>query len=130
MRAVTPKIVEQPKVILNNARHPLLDRDLAVPISVEIGDKYDCLIITGPNTGGKTVCLKTVGLSCLMAYCGLMIPCEKNSEIAVYDNIFCDLGDEQSIEPRKSASHTSWLRIRSVPTKSFLFRAVLPFADI
>ena len=98
MRAVTPKIVEQPKVILNNARHPLLDRDLAVPISVEIGDKYDCLIITGPNTGGKTVAIKTVGLLTLMAQCGLMIPAGDGSVIGCFDRIYVDIGDEQSIE--------------------------------
>lgn len=83
---------------LNQARHPLIESDKVVPVSVQAGRAYNMLVVTGPNTGGKTVCLKTVGLSCLMAYCGLMIPCEKNSEIAVYDNIFCDLGDEQSIE--------------------------------
>lgn len=98
MKAVTPKIVEQPKVILNNARHPLLDRDLAVPISVEIGDKYDCLIITGPNTGGKTVAIKTVGLLTLMAQCGLMIPAQDGSVIGCFDRIYVDIGDEQSIE--------------------------------
>ena len=69
MRAVTPVISDEPKVILNNARHPLLNMDTAVPISVEIGEKYSCLIITGPNTGGKTVALKTVGLLTLMAMC-------------------------------------------------------------
>ncbi len=98
MRAVTPKIVEQPKVILNNARHPLLDRDLAVPISVEIGGKYDCLIITGPNTGGKTVAIKTVGLLTLMTQCGLMIPAGDGSVIGCFDRIYVDIGDEQSIE--------------------------------
>ena len=98
MRAITPKIVEQPKVILNNARHPLLDRDLAVPISVEIGEKYDCLIITGPNTGGKTVAIKTVGLLTLMAQCGLMIPAGDGSVIGCFDRIYVDIGDEQSIE--------------------------------
>lgn len=98
MRAVTPKIVNEPKVILNNARHPLLDRDLAVPISVEIGDKYDCLIITGPNTGGKTVAIKTVGLLTLMAQCGLMIPAQDGSVIGCFDRVFVDIGDEQSIE--------------------------------
>lgn len=98
MRAVTPKIVEQSKVILNNARHPLLDRDLAVPISVEIGEKYDCLIITGPNTGGKTVAIKTVGLLTLMAQCGLMIPAGDGSVIGCFNRIYVDIGDEQSIE--------------------------------
>lgn len=98
MRAVTPKIVNEPKVILNNARHPLLDRDLAVPISVQIGEKYDCLIITGPNTGGKTVAIKTVGLLTLMTQCGLMIPAQDGSVIGCFDRVYVDIGDEQSIE--------------------------------
>ncbi|MCH5208537.1 MAG: endonuclease MutS2 [Oscillospiraceae bacterium] len=98
MKAVTPEIVDEPKVILNRARHPLLDRDTAVPISVEIGEKYGCLIITGPNTGGKTVSIKTVGLLSLMAACGLMIPAGDGSVIGVFDRIFVDIGDEQSIE--------------------------------
>ena len=98
MKAVPAKVVNEPKVILNNARHPLLDRDLAVPISVEIGDKYDCLIITGPNTGGKTVAIKTVGLLVLMTQCGLMIPAGDGSVIGCFEHVFVDIGDEQSIE--------------------------------
>ena len=98
MRAVSAKVVNEPKVILNNARHPLLDRDLAVPISVEIGEKYDCLIITGPNTGGKTVAIKTVGLLTLMTQCGLMIPAGDGSVIGCFERIYVDIGDEQSIE--------------------------------
>ncbi|MCM1165847.1 MAG: endonuclease MutS2 [Lachnospiraceae bacterium] len=114
MRAATPKIVQQPKVILNNARHPLLDRDLAVPISVEIGEKYDCLIITGPNTGGKTVAIKTVGLLTLMAQCGLMVPAQDGSVIGCFDRVYVDIGDEQSIEQSLStfSSHmTNVIRI-------------------
>lgn len=98
MKAVPAKVVNEPKVILNNARHPLLDCDLAVPISVEIGDKYDCLIITGPNTGGKTVAIKTVGLLVLMTQCGLMIPAGDGSVIGCFEHVFVDIGDEQSIE--------------------------------
>lgn len=98
MKAVSAKVVNEPKVILNNARHPLLDRDLAVPISVEIGDKYDCLIITGPNTGGKTVAIKTVGLLTLMTQCGLMIPAQDSSVIGCFERVYVDIGDEQSIE--------------------------------
>ncbi len=85
-------------LLLKNARHPLIDPQKVVPVSVEAGKEYAMLVITGPNTGGKTVCLKTVGLCCLMAYSGLMVPCDANSSVAVFDNIFCDLGDEQSIE--------------------------------
>lgn len=98
MKAVSAKVVNEPKVILNNARHPLLDHDLAVPISVEIGDKYDCLIITGPNTGGKTVAIKTVGLLTLMTQCGLMIPAQDSSVIGCFERVYVDIGDEQSIE--------------------------------
>ncbi len=98
MKATTPTLVNEPKVVLNRARHPLLDRDTAVPISVEIGSKYGCLIITGPNTGGKTVAIKTVGLLSLMTACGMMIPAGDGSIIGVFDRIFVDIGDEQSIE--------------------------------
>lgn len=98
MKAVSAKVVNEPKVILNSARHPLLDRDLAVPISVEIGEKYDCLIITGPNTGGKTVAIKTVGLLTLMTQCGLMIPAGDGSVIGCFERVYVDIGDEQSIE--------------------------------
>ena len=98
MRGITPKIGEEPNVVLNAARHPLLDPDTAVPISVEIGEKYGCLIITGPNTGGKTVSIKTVGLLTLMAMCGLMIPASDGSYVGMFDSIYVDIGDEQSIE--------------------------------
>ena len=98
MKAITPRLSEEPKVVLKNAKHPLLDRDTAVPISVEIGENYSCLIITGPNTGGKTVAIKTVGLLTLMTMCGLMIPAGDGSEVGFFDSIFVDIGDEQSIE--------------------------------
>ncbi len=98
MKAITPRLSEEPKVVLKNAKHPLLDRDTAVPISVEIGENYSCLIITGPNTGGKTVAIKTVGLLTLMTMCGLMIPAGDGSVIGCFDRIFVDIGDEQSIE--------------------------------
>ena len=98
MKAITPKLSEEPKVVLKNAKHPLLDRDTAVPISVEIGENYSCLIITGPNTGGKTVAIKTVGLLTLMTMCGLMIPAGDGSVVGWFDRIFVDIGDEQSIE--------------------------------
>lgn len=114
MKAVSAKVVNEPKVILNNARHPLLDRDLAVPISVEIGGKYDCLIITGPNTGGKTVAIKTVGLLTLMTQCGLMIPAQDGSVIGCFERVYVDIGDEQSIEQSLStfSSHmTNVIRI-------------------
>lgn len=98
MRGVAAKIVSEPRVLLHQARHPLIDLNSVVPISVEIGGANQCLIITGPNTGGKTVSIKTVGLLTLMTMCGLMIPAGDGSEIGVFGGIYIDIGDEQSIE--------------------------------
>ena len=97
MRAWAPIMNDKGKVSLRNARHPLIDPKAVVPISVRLGSDFDSMIITGPNTGGKTVTLKTVGLLTLMAECGLHIPAGDGSELSTFDAILADIGDEQSI---------------------------------
>lgn len=98
MKASVPLLNDEGIIELKKARHPLLSSKTVVPVDIMLGDKFDSLIITGPNTGGKTVTLKSIGLITLMAMCGMMIPCGDNSRVAVFDNIFADIGDEQSIE--------------------------------
>ncbi|MBE6588337.1 MAG: endonuclease MutS2 [Ruminococcaceae bacterium] len=97
MNAVEPEINAKGAVRLENCRHPLIAEGKAVPVTVEVGGEWSMLVITGPNTGGKTVSLKTLGLFSMMAQAGLQLPCEKAS-VRVFDEIFSDIGDEQSIE--------------------------------
>ena len=97
IKGITPKINGKKEINLINARHPLIAKEKAVPISVNLGSDFSTLLITGPNTGGKTVSLKTVGLLCSMACSGLNIPADENSSIYVFSNIFSDIGDDQSI---------------------------------
>ena len=98
MDAARPDVRADGGVYLRRARHPLLERAKAVPIDVELGRGFDTLVITGPNTGGKTVSLKTLGLLCLMTQCGLHIPCADRSAVSIFSAVLADIGDEQSIE--------------------------------
>lgn len=98
MSATIPEISDDGEIILKKARHPLIEKNKVVPVDFELGGEYDSLIITGPNTGGKTVILKTVGLLTLMTMCGLMIPVSDGSKITVFEKILVDIGDQQSIE--------------------------------
>ena len=98
IKATAPVISDDGVIELKKARHPLIDPGRVVPVDISIGEDYNALIITGPNTGGKTVSLKTTGLLTLMTMCGLLIPVADGSRISVFDNILVDIGDNQSIE--------------------------------
>ena len=98
LKAFKPAVRTDSSFNLIRARHPLIDPQKCVPVDIALGGEYDSLIITGPNTGGKTVTLKTAGLLCAMAQCGFLIPADERSEICVFDEFLVDIGDEQSIE--------------------------------
>ena len=98
MNGMEPKLVEDGSLIFRHARHPLLDPKKAVPVDLQLGVTFDTLVITGPNTGGKTVTLKTAGLLALMAQCGMHLPVDDGSQVSVFQKVLADIGDEQSIQ--------------------------------
>ena len=127
--AITPKINDKNYVIIEKGRHPLLDAKTVVPISLELGKSFKTLVVTGPNTGGKTVTLKTVGLLCLMTACGLAIPAADGTDICVFDNIFADIGDEQSIEQSLSTFSSHMTNIVNI-LKQFTPNSLVLFDEL
>lgn len=111
MRASVPLLNNEGIIELRRARHPLIDKSKVVPVDIRLGEKFDTIVITGPNTGGKTVSIKTLGLLSLMAMCGLMLPVDDRSKISVFDRVLADIGDEQSIEQSLSTFSSHIKRI-------------------
>lgn len=114
VKCAKPKVNGRGYINIIKGRHPLLDRENTVPVSVELGNDYDFLILSGANTGGKTVTLKMCGLFSLMASCGLFLPAAEGSDVAVFDNIFCDIGDSQSIEENLSTFSSHILNVKNI----------------
>ncbi|MBQ8545847.1 MAG: endonuclease MutS2 [Clostridia bacterium] len=124
MNAVSPEFTTERTVIFDRARHPLLDKQKVVPINVSLGNEYNMLVITGPNTGGKTVTLKTLGLFALMAQSGMHLPCEY-AKICIFDGIYPDIGDEQSIEQSLSTFSSHMVSIVNIVNEATSHSLVL-----
>ena len=125
MKASCPVFNEKREILIKEGRHPLLDPAKVVPVTIRLGQDYDLLIVTGPNTGGKTVSLKTTGLLTLMGQAGLHIPAAQNSQLAVFDDVYADIGDEQSIEQSLSTFSSHMTNIIQILEKASLNSLVL-----
>lgn len=108
MKASVPALNQEGRVNLIKARHPLIDPDKIVPIDLNLGLEFDTLVVTGPNTGGKTVTLKTIGLLVLMAQCGLHIPVDGDSHIQVFSRVLADVGDDSPLPRACPLSPPTW----------------------